>query len=1070
MVGRYRTGALWILLCVCVLVAAAAPTLRAGTAADAPGAAVVSAEGATVTPLEAIPGELIVKLKPSLSPLDISEIQTALASSPGGGTEHLFAELPTYSALLAMHPARTARVSSESLARGDESLLRLEDVYLIRVDPSIDLAALVNALQDSSDVVYVEPNLIVETALVPNDPFYHSFGSWGQPYDDMWALKKLQPEPAWDRATGAGVVVAVSDTGVDYTHVEMVNRVWVNPIEDLNGNDLVDGTPIDCNAVPLPPPSGDFNCIDEDDNGYVDDLRGWDIGDMDNDPFDSHGHGTHVAGTIAAEGNNSTGIVGVAFDARIMPVKFLDSFGSGTIEDGAESILYAAISGADVVNMSWRGYGASQLLHDAVVAAHDLGVVLVGAAGNETLDVEGAIPPSYPEVIAVASLDHLDVPSDFSNFGEGISVSAPGGDSRNPADPQQIYNNILSLKASGNPRLNLPLLTVADFYYRIRGTSMAAPHASGVAALVLSLHPTLSNELVRVVMEVSADDLGTPGFDVETGHGRVNAFEALNLSDLAVTRAELIAAVSAEPVAAPNSPIDVSVRVENAGPVVANSVQIQLFHGDPALGGVLLRQWTASTIGTQAFEAETIVTLSDAGSQELFVVADPLGQIDETSEDNNEAVTTVNVLSFAYVERVIASDAGLTPAGSVAQQQSPSVSANRVVWTDDRHDPAAPEIYLYDLSSATETRITFSPSRKSSPSISGNRIVWLDNRNGPANVFLYDLALGIEIPITTDTRFRSTVRIDGDRIVWNDNRNGNYDVFVYDLGTGGTETQITTDPSDQSIPEIDGDRVVWVDSRGAAADVYSFTLPSGPESPITQGPTSDIFPDVSGNRFVWTEADLTDLSSFGIRVLDLDRPPYLSLIRSGSADWDPAISGTDVAWIRGLAARRVHALDLETRAMTRLTTGTGATSPQADDDRIVWEEYRRVVGFAFDYDIFMAERDPFPAAPMSLNASRDGAHSIRLSWTASPDSDVINYAIYRRTTTQGSFTLVATTSATSLLDTGLVTGRRYYYRVTAIDQTGGESAYSNEDSAVPNWPPPPCRKCPEIKDDPGSPP
>jgi beta propeller repeat protein len=1060
MAGRHRTRPLWILVVAWLAAAAATHTSKAeGTGAPAP--LEISEQGVVLAAQEAAPGELIVKLRPSVEPGDVPALAAALAASPGGGAQQLFVGLPAYSALLSRYPARSMRVSAESLEQGADRLGRLEDVYRVRLDAGIDTAALARDLASSPDVVYVEGNLVVHTALVPNDPFYASSGSWGQPYADMWALKKIRPEVAWDRTRGAGIVVAVSDTGVDYTHAELAGRVFVNPGEDRNGNGLVDGTPIDCHAVPTPPPSGDFNCVDDDGNGYADDIRGWDALEEDGDPTDPHGHGTHVAGTIAARGNNGAGIVGVAFEARILPVRFLDRGGSGTLADGAESLVYAAIAGADVVNMSWGGFGSSQLLHDTVAAVHDLGLVLVAAAGNSALDVEGFIPASYSDVIAVAALDHLDAPADFSNFGEGISVSAPGGDSANPEDPQASYNNVLSLKASGNPTLGSPLLTVAGTYMRLRGTSMAAPHVAGVAALVLSLHPTVTNDLVRVVLEGSADDLGTPGFDVDTGHGRVDATAALSLSDQAVTRAELIAEVSAEAVAAPGSPIDVAARVENAGPIAANGVRIRLYDGDPASGGVLLREWTASVTQGAPFETDTTVTLGTLGGRELFLVADALSQVPETSEVNNVASSTVNVLAFQYVERVIASDAGLSPpAGGVVHQQAPAVSGNRIVWTDDRHSISAPEIYMFDLSTGTSTRVTNSASRKSSPSISGTRIVWLDDRNGPANVFLRDLALGSEISITADARSRSKVRIDGTKIVWSVTENNESDVYLYDLATGGPATPIAAGPGSQSDPEIDGNRVVWSDYDGADSDIHAFTLPSGPESPISDGPAYDILADVNGDRFAWTELDLSDIGQSGVRLLDLHVPPYLSLIRTGSGDWDPAISGTDMAWISGFAARRVQVMDLATRAMTRLTPGPNAVGPQADNDRIVWEESRRFVGFTADPDIFLAERNAFPAAPTSVVASRNDAHSIRVRWTASAAPDIAGYRVYRRASTLAAFELVGTTGAgaSSYLDGGLATGTRYYYRVTAIDQAGGESAFSNESSAVPN-PPNGCRDC-----------
>ncbi|MCB0371363.1 MAG: S8 family serine peptidase, partial [Bdellovibrionales bacterium] len=148
-------------------------------------------------------------------------------------------------------------------------------------------------------------------------------------YDDLWGLKKINTEDAWDLTQGEGVVVAVVDTGLDLTHADIAENVWTNEGE-IPGNG-----------------------IDDDQNGYIDDVHGWDFGDQDNDVDDFQGHGTHVAGTIAAVGNNSEGIIGVAPKSKIMPVKGFSSYGGGTTSSLAAAIVYAAMNGADVISNSW---------------------------------------------------------------------------------------------------------------------------------------------------------------------------------------------------------------------------------------------------------------------------------------------------------------------------------------------------------------------------------------------------------------------------------------------------------------------------------------------------------------------------------------------------------------------------------------------------------------------------------------------------------------------------------------------------------------------------------------------
>src|SRR5712691_6534289 len=206
-----------------------------------------------------------------------------------------------------------------------------------------ELEALLASLAADPDVEYAEEDKRAAISLVPNDPYFSSTGTWGQAYADLYGLKKIGADVAWDSAAGEGVTVAVVDTGVDYTHADLADNIWTNAGE-IPGNG-----------------------IDDDGNGYVDDVRGWDfVGASynapapDADPGDGHGHGTHVAGTIAAEGNNGVGVIGVAWKARVMAVKGLDNGGSGLYSQLASAIVYAADNGADVINASWGGTGTTQ--------------------------------------------------------------------------------------------------------------------------------------------------------------------------------------------------------------------------------------------------------------------------------------------------------------------------------------------------------------------------------------------------------------------------------------------------------------------------------------------------------------------------------------------------------------------------------------------------------------------------------------------------------------------------------------------------------------------------------------
>ena len=342
------------------------------------------------------------------------------------------------------------------------------------------------ALQSDPEVEYAEEDKIISVKLTPNDPYFSSSGSWGQAYYDLWGLHTINASLAWDASTGAGIVVAVVDTGIDYNHPDIGANVWMNKNE-IAGN----GT-------------------DDDGNGYIDDVRGWNFVANTNDPLDDNGHGTHVAGTIAAIGNNGLGIIGVAWQARVMALKALDSTGSGPDSILAPAILYAANNGADVINASWGSAGPSQTIADAVDYAYNMGAVFVAAAGNGNDNANNYYPANLWDVITVAASDPTDALASFSNWGDKIDVAAPGVD-------------ILSLRAAGTS-MGAPL---NDAYTRADGTSMAAPHVSGLAALILAAHPEYSNEEVRQAIRVSADNLGQPGFDMNFGYGRIDASAAV---------------------------------------------------------------------------------------------------------------------------------------------------------------------------------------------------------------------------------------------------------------------------------------------------------------------------------------------------------------------------------------------------------------------------------------------------------------------------------------------------------------------------------------------------------------
>ena len=363
--------------------------------------------------------------------------------------------------------------------------LRNGDRLAVLVDASARAREDVVALLDADEATaYAEPQFIYHPSRQVND-----FG------DYMWGLNNTgiaggtqgadtDAFAAWDLATGAGVVVAVIDTGVDVTHPDLVPNLWTNPGEIPN------------------------NGVDDDGNGYVDDVNGYDFVHRDADPDDNEAHGTHVAGSVAARGDDGYGVPGLAFEAKIMSLKFMDRGWGGTASAAAEAINYAVNNGADIINASWGGAGQSYAIRNAINYARSRGVLFVTAAGNEgrNNDSYASYPANYgiDNIISVAASDRRDGLAGFSNYGANkVDLAAPGVD-------------IVS---------TLP----GDTWGYMDGTSMASPYVAGAAALVKSVAPAnMSVQELRLTLLSSVDPLVSGSSRVATG-GRLNARAALDL-------------------------------------------------------------------------------------------------------------------------------------------------------------------------------------------------------------------------------------------------------------------------------------------------------------------------------------------------------------------------------------------------------------------------------------------------------------------------------------------------------------------------------------------------------------
>ncbi len=334
----------------------------------------------------------------------------------------------------------------------------------------------------------------------PDDPYYSSKDSWGHGGDDQWALKRINWPENFDGANLEPVIVAVIDTGVDYYHPDFdPNTIWRNRKETFNGRD-------------------------DDKNGFVDDLVGWNFIDGNYNPWDKAGHGTHVAGVIAAATNNGIGIAGMNPAAQIMSLKALNFLGGGHSTEVAQAIYYAVDNGAKVINLSLGAEHVSKVQQRAVNYAAENDVLVIAAAGNTGIEVKEFGPAGLENVLTVGASDFDDDKAGFSNWGQKIDVVAPGID-------------VLSLRArrtdialsAGTEDYKVGDNFVGDpaRYYRVAGTSFSTPFVSGLASMIRAQRPELSAEDVRRMIVYSARDVSTPGVDNYTGHGIIDVAAAL---------------------------------------------------------------------------------------------------------------------------------------------------------------------------------------------------------------------------------------------------------------------------------------------------------------------------------------------------------------------------------------------------------------------------------------------------------------------------------------------------------------------------------------------------------------
>lgn len=386
-------------------------------------------------------------------------------------------------------------------------------IHRLTLEPGITVSQAMDIYANDPEVEFAEPNYILRAQNLPDDTHFNS--QWGlhntaQTVNGYLGIAGADMDSvrAWDISTGrSDVVVAVVDTGCDYLHPDLAANIWTNPVE-----------------------ASGITGVDDDSNGLVDDIQGWDFADDDNDPTDASGHGTHVAGIIGAEGNNGRGVAGTVWQVRIMPLRFMDAFEQGTTADAIAAIEYAVGQGAKIINCSWGATDYSRALEDVITHADAL---FVCAAGNESLDTDET--SFYPagfnasNVLSVAASDPLDNLAWFSNYGAAsVNVAAPGiriyglqngrqtlweenfddgemtgwttggvGDTWAVADPPTTQNKpALAVSPDGNYANN------ADSWARMPVLDMSQASAALLTFMVIGRSET---EADRLQIEVSTD-------------------------------------------------------------------------------------------------------------------------------------------------------------------------------------------------------------------------------------------------------------------------------------------------------------------------------------------------------------------------------------------------------------------------------------------------------------------------------------------------------------------------------------------------------------------------------------
>ncbi|NUQ62011.1 MAG: S8 family serine peptidase, partial [Pirellulales bacterium] len=725
-------------------------------------------------------------------------------------------------------------------------------------NPNADVPA--TAAQWSADpmVKYAEPDYLATLAAAPNDTRFgelwgmHNIGQSGGVVD-----ADIDAPEAWDTFTGSStVVIANIDSGVDYSHPDLAGNMWRNP-----GEVAGDG-------------------IDNDGNGYVDDVYGIDPYSGDSDPMDQNGHGTHTAGTFGAVGNNGLGVAGVNWDVEIMALKIGGAGSSVSIGAAIESLGYITtmktVRGVNVVasNNSWGGYFYSQALRDAIEVSNNAGVMFIAAAGNDGVDndVYGHNPSSYDldGIIAVAATDRYDDLAYFSNYGATtVDVGAPG-------------QEILSTWLGGT-------------YNTISGTSMATPHVTGAVAMLMAANPGASLATIKAAVMDTADPIPALNGRTVSG-GRLNLAEAL---------ASVIDGGGG--VAVPEYDVAGNYVVWKAQG--GQDTDIYLYDGTSGE----TKQLTVNA--TDDYSPK--IALSEDGSRVYVTWVGRDGNLGPggAGDDAEIYLYTYNTATKSQVGTTAKlTEDYLTDADPQISERGGTVY---VTWWTQTATDRDINVHVRNGATATTRNISDLVVGHGSmddfdPQVSGARVVWYGNDGKDYEIYLYDAVAGTVTQVTNNEVEDTPPLVDGENIVWRRRDGADYDIFLYNALSRAT-VQVTSDGMDSNDVQLAGDYIVWQGFDGASLsdpygdwDIYSYQISTAQTDNVSRNAAMD------------------------------DARPQIVARRTGGA-----ITGYDVVWetLRLGGDREI----MHQRLGSFLTPGNVSndpvnldTSPLVSEDLVVW--------------------------------------------------------------------------------------------------------------------------------------